>query len=170
MAVKGRASPIYNERRKAEELMLPLTFFSVVKDGFDDGVEEQKTMLELLGQAVIDIKPSILTEKQRVALIKRTHGIIRDCVTNPTDGSADPAAKVGLAMVYFINNMISQGAYYIADDSNFMKALDLFTPTVEPWLQVKRFDKSAFKYARNILKRLHAHGYMQDVSWVLEYQ
>lgn len=156
----------FNARRTVEAMVIPLAFVAVVKTGFDDEFKEERdAMAKLFDQAAQEVLPSALLPKDAGSLFRRTKDVILNGITSPLKNESYPSAKAALILYYFLTNMIDQGLYVIADGSTFRKALDLFLPTVQPWVEETRFDKSAFKEARKMLDRMHGLGYYTDVQW-----
>lgn len=159
----------YNERRTVEELVLPLAFVAVVKDGIpDEFAGKRDEMSGLFDKAAEEVLPKAMTAKERTRLFYRLKDVILNCVTTPARHYSDPAAKLALSLYYFLRNMVDQGAYVISDESKFSKALDMFLPTVDPWLDQPRFVRSAYKEGRRILTRMQQAGYFSDVEWTLK--
>lgn len=170
----------YNLKRTIESMVLPFAFIAVVEAGIpDEFADQRKEMVELFTKAAEEAYPPSLRDansrhpdilKRRGELLKGVKFVVINCITNPAQHFEHAAAKAALILYYFLQNMIEQGAYQIQEGSSFDIGLQKFLPTVEPWLDERRFDKSAFKESRRMLERMHKNQYFTDVTWGIEFE
>ena len=158
-----------NDRRVVETLTFPLAFSMVLVQGVsDEFADKKKCIHELLTDAMNGVIGT-MEHRRRNKILKRCRdamekGYLNDALENRTH-----AAKVGLALYYFTNNMMQQDAFHFTEGSPFHRAIELILPALEEWAGKEAFDKSSFKYARRMLTNYQKAGYFKDVEWLLEY-
>lgn len=162
----------YNTRRLIESLIVPLAFISMAKNGIradtDDAKAGQDQVINLLMEAGQEIIPKNITLKEGNEIYRRSNRVVNDVVLRKFVENNQLAAKLGITMYYFINNMLIQGAYYIDEEGPLQKALDLIYPALGVWINEKALDASAFKMAKNMLDDFHKEGYFRDINWTID--
>lgn len=158
-----------NDRRLVETVNMTLSFSMILVQGVSPEFKETKEqILSLLTESLNNLVQH-LDHKKRTKIMQRCRYSMENGFVTEALKQNSHAAKIGLALYYFIKNMQEQNLFYYAEGSAFDKALSMILPCLEDWANQDRFDKSSFKEARKMLSRYQAVGYYTDVKWVLEY-
>lgn len=156
-----------NDRRSVEALTIPLGFSMVLVRGVSQEFADTKQQIhDLLSVNLREIVGN-LEHKRRVKIIDRSRKAMHAGFLDEAMEQKTHAAKIGLALYYFTNNLIEQKLFYYAEGGTFDQALKLILPALEEWAAIDKFDKSSFKEAKRMLKRYQQAGYFKEATWVL---
>lgn len=158
-----------NERRVVEAVILPLSFIPVVSGGVGDHDSKERERVVILLKRAMDECIPTMDHKTYQRVFRRAREAVYEGFLKRAENAETLAVKAGLALYYFIDNMMQQNAYAIADDSKFKEALDSILPALEAVLHLQKLDQSAFKEGKRMLTRLQALGYYTDVRWITDF-
>jgi hypothetical protein len=161
----------YNARRVVERLIPIFSMERVIRVGVTDLTSEDTSKtLELFSKATEAELPKESDSKKLTVLHRRANEAYTRAIVAPAVEQEFLAAKVGLSVYYFLKNLIMQDLYDIPEGSSLEEAMDITLNALQEWVKEDRLDKSAFKEAQRILKRLQTDGYYQGVNWVIEFE
>ena len=156
----------FNERRVVESIILPLSFIPIVSGGVAEEYAEHRDATVLLLKGAMDEVLPTMDHKTYQRVFKRAREAVFEGFLKQSEQTKQLVVKAGLALYYFLDNMLEQGAYAIQEGSQFEKALNEILPAMQDWLLEVKLDQSAFKEGKRMLTRLQSLGYYQDVQWV----
>ena len=159
----------FNERRAVEAVILPLSFVPVVSGGMKAEDHKERDEVVLLLKGAMDECLPTMDHKTYQRVFKRAREAVYEGFLKRAENAETLAVKAGLDLYYFIDNMMRQGAYDIAEGSKFGQAMDEILPALEDVLHLHKLDQSAYKEGRRMLTRLHELGYYTDVKWITEF-
>lgn len=159
----------FNERRVVEAVILPLSFIPVIAGGVGNHETVERDKVIALLKAGMDECLPTMDHKTYQRVFKRAREAVYEGFLKRAENAETLAVKAGLALYYFIDNMMRQGAYDIAEGSKFEQAMDEILPALEDVLHLHKLDQSAYKEGRRMLTRLHELGYYTDVKWITEF-
>lgn len=159
----------FNERRVVEAVILPLSFVPVISGGIhDDCAEDRDATVKLLKEAMDECLPE-MDHKTYQRVFRRAREAVYEGFLKRSENAETLAVKAGLALYYFLDNMLQQNAYEIAEGSKFDQALAMILPAMQEWIVVVKLDQSAFKEGKRMLSRLQELGYYKDVQWITDF-
>lgn len=159
----------FNERRAVEAVILPLSFVPVVSGGMKDEDHKERDEVVLLLKGAMDECLPNMDHKTYQRVFKRAREAVFEGFLKKSENENQLAVKAGLALYYFLDNMMQQQAYAIEPNTKFDQALSRIIPMLEEWLKEVKLDQSAFKEGKRMLTRLHELGYYKDVQWVTDF-
>lgn len=147
-----------NERRLVEAIIIQLALITVVGDHMGEQLPDNpldEPLVKELTEVGAEIIPD-LTVKDSKRLFRRVMPM-KNLFLSVCDAGGDaPYYKQGLTTIFFINNLIEQGAF-------FYEVLGIFQASYEK----EPLRRSAFKAAQRQLVAMQSHQYFTDVKWVL---
>jgi hypothetical protein len=158
--------------RQRVELAIPprLVFGLVVADCF--GINPESDPDE--AQAELDRNVARLKELLAVACAEPLDGLPAgkrssvarriERVTNTVAEEFDqqPAAKIGMALYYFLEDLLQRGVIHLWDGSAFAETMQILMPMFEHGFAIERMDASAQKQARRMREQLQREGYYRQ--------
>ncbi|CAB4122625.1 hypothetical protein UFOVP32_45 [uncultured Caudovirales phage] len=117
--------------------------------------DEVKKLKDLLLEACV--QPLDGLDKKKAGQVARR--IERICESCAVDFDQHSALKVGVALYYFLQDLLEREVLVLWEGSSFGEAMQLLMPMFEHGFAEHNVDRSAQKTARRLLTKLQTEGY-----------
>lgn len=152
------------DRQRVELMLAPIVLLDVVLNGISEPDGEEAMETRRLLRAAIEEVVADLREPQRSKIIRRSRRVYGDAV-EPYRREGMEVAKLGLVAFYWLQNLVAQGYFVLAEDSLLQRALDRLLPALEPAANIPALDASAQRQAIRFLRGLQCAGYFAGVDF-----
>lgn len=153
-----------SDRERVELLLAPILFLDIALNGTSDPESDEAMETRRLLRAAVEEIVEDLREPQRSKIIRRSRRVYGDAV-EPYRREGMEVAKLGLVAFYWLQRLVAQGYFVLAEDSPLQLALDRLLPALEPAANIPALDASAQRQSVRFLRGLQAAGYFTGVHF-----